>query len=113
MFDGKRRPCLYYHLDQCLAPCAGKTDAEVYGAAVEDARMFMEGRGADLRRSLEDRMREASDGQQYEAAARHRDMLRTVESLAVKQRFSRSLRQLRIEFGDSEDNEGEVDYAVR
>jgi len=88
VFDGKRRPCLYYHLDQCLAPCAGKTDAEAYGAAVEDARMFMEGRHADLRRSLEDRMREASDSQRYEAAARHRDMLRTAESLAVKQRFS-------------------------
>src|SRR6185369_4410761 len=38
VFDGTRRPCLYYHLDQCLAPCAGKTDPETYGKAVQDAR---------------------------------------------------------------------------
>ena len=36
VFDGKRRPCLYYHLDQCLAPCAGKTTPEEYGVAVKD-----------------------------------------------------------------------------
>jgi excinuclease ABC subunit C len=87
-FDGKRRPCLYYHLDQCLAPCAGKASEDDYAAAVDDARMFLEGRDADLRHSLESRMGEASRNQQYEAAARLRDTLHTMERLAVKQRFS-------------------------
>src|SRR5262249_31157010 len=79
VFDGKRRPCLYYHLDQCLAPCAGKTTPEEYGKAVADAKLFLEGRHADLTRSLMHKMREASDAQHYEKAARYRDTLRTIE----------------------------------
>jgi excinuclease ABC subunit C len=86
-FDGKRRPCLYYHLDQCLAPCAGKTNPVEYRAAVDDARLFLEGRDRDLERSLETRMGDASAAQEYERAARLRDTLRTVRSLAVRQRM--------------------------
>jgi excinuclease ABC subunit C len=87
-FDGKRRPCLYYHLDQCLAPCAGKTTPEAYRDAVEDARLFLEGRDRDLERSLERRMGDASAAQEYERAARYRDTLRTVRALAVRQRMT-------------------------
>ena len=87
-FDGKRRPCLYYHLDQCLAPCAGKTTPGEYRGAVEDARMFLEGRDRDLEQSLERRMRDASAAQEYERAARHRDTLRTVRALSLRQRMT-------------------------
>ncbi len=88
IFDGKRRPCLYYHLDQCLAPCAGKTDPETYGRAVDDAAMFLDGRHQELKRSLRERMNEAAEQQAYEKAARFRDTLRTVESLSVRQSMS-------------------------
>jgi excinuclease ABC subunit C len=88
IFDGKRRPCLYYHLDQCLAPCAGKTDTEQYGRAVEDASLFLDGRHTELQASLGSRMQEASAAQLYEKAARYRDTLKTVESLAVRQQMS-------------------------
>jgi excinuclease ABC subunit C len=87
-FDGKRRPCLYYHLDQCLAPCAGKTDPEEYGRAVADARLLLDGRHPELKKSLERRMQEASRDQEYEKAVRYRDTLRTVERLAVRQRVT-------------------------
>jgi excinuclease ABC subunit C len=87
-FDGKRRPCLYYHLDQCLAPCAGKTDPEEYGRAVGDARLFLDGRHVELERSLQSSMQEASHAQEYERAMRYRDTLRTVKTLAVKQRVT-------------------------
>ncbi|MCE5246844.1 GIY-YIG nuclease family protein, partial [bacterium] len=50
-FDGKQRPCLYYHLDQCLAPCAGKADPAVYAERVREARLFLEGRDAELQAS--------------------------------------------------------------
>jgi excinuclease ABC subunit C len=88
VFDGKRRPCLYYHLDQCLAPCAGKTTPEEYGRAVADARLFLEGRHRELERSLEARMSAAASAQQYEQAARFRDALGTVRKLAVRQRMA-------------------------
>ncbi len=88
VFDGKRRPCLYFHLDQCLAPCAGKTDPAEYGAAVQHARMFLEGRHRDLEDDLDQKMRESSAAQEYEQAARHRDTLETVRRLSVRQRIS-------------------------
>jgi len=88
VFDGKRRPCLYYHLDQCLAPCAGKTDPEEYGRAISDARLFLDGKHHDLERSLESQMKEASHEQAYERAIRYRDTLRTVRDLAVRQRMT-------------------------
>jgi len=87
-FDGKRRPCLYFHLDQCFAPCAGKTDPETYGRAVADARMFLQGRDLELMASLRTRMQRASTARRYEEAARHRDTLRAVENLGSKQRIS-------------------------
>jgi excinuclease ABC subunit C len=85
VFDGKRRPCLYYHLDQCLAPCAGKTNPEEYGKAVADAKLFLEGRHKDLTASLTRHMQDASEAQQYEKAARYRDTLRTVDRLGIRQ----------------------------
>jgi excinuclease ABC subunit C len=88
VFDGKRRPCLYYHLDQCLAPCAGRTNPEEYARAAADAKLFLEGRDKELEHSLERRMREASAEQAYERAARYRDTLQTVRRLAVKQRMA-------------------------
>lgn len=88
VFDGKRRPCLYFHLDQCLAPCAGKTTPEEYGKAVQHARLFLEGRHKDLEASLGERMKEASDALEFEKAARFRDTLRTVEKLAVRQHLA-------------------------
>ena len=88
VFDGKRRPCLYYHLDQCLAPCAGKTTPEEYGRAVADVKLFLEGRHRALERSLDARMREASQVQEYEKAARYRDTLRTIQKLSVRQQMA-------------------------
>lgn len=87
VFDGKRRPCLYYHLDQCLAPCAGKTNPEEYARAVRDARLFLEGRDRELASSLETQMRAASEAQEYERAARFRDTLAVVRRLGERQRF--------------------------
>jgi len=87
-FDGKRRPCLYYHLDQCLAPCAGKTTPEEYGRAVGHARLFLEGRHKELELSLESRMSAASERREFETAARYRDTLQTIRKLAVRQRMA-------------------------
>jgi excinuclease ABC subunit C len=88
VFDGKRRPCLYYHLGQCLAPCAGKTNPEEYGRAVADAKLFLEGRHHDLEASLKSKMRQAADALEYEKASRYRDTLKTVSRVAVRQNIA-------------------------
>src|SRR5437867_1013943 len=84
-FDGKQRPCLYYHLGQCLAPCAGKTNPEEYGAAATEARLFLEGRNRELAIRLAERMKRAAEGEEFEQAAHYRDLIQTIERLSEKQ----------------------------
>ncbi|RMG45220.1 MAG: excinuclease ABC subunit UvrC [Acidobacteria bacterium] len=87
-FDGKQRPCLYYHLDQCLAPCAGKADPAEYAERVAQVRLFLEGRDRELSERLRRSMEAASRELRFEAAARYRDMLASLERLAERQQMA-------------------------
>ncbi len=81
------RPCLYYDMHACLAPCvSGLTTAAAYAEAVQDVLLFLSGRNEELRPRLEEKMRAAAETENYEMAAAYRDCLRTVEELAEKQR---------------------------
>ena len=83
------RACLQYYIHRCLGPCVqGLTSPETYGEAVRDAQLFLEGRQAELERTLAARMTEAAEAQQFEAAARLRDQLSTVHQLQEKQRIA-------------------------
>jgi len=87
-FDGKQRPCLYYHLGQCLAPCAGYTNPAEYGDAVAEARMFLEGRSKELLDRLDERMESASAAEEYELAAHYRDLIASIRRLSEKSAVS-------------------------
>jgi excinuclease ABC subunit C len=81
------RACLQFYIHRCLGPCVeGLTTPEVYKAAVRDAQLLLEGRHAELERTLTARMMEASESQFFEAAARLRDQITTVHQLQEKQR---------------------------
>jgi excinuclease ABC subunit C len=83
------RPCLQYYIKRCLGPCVENlTTREAYREAVRDTQMFLEGRAAELGKSLENRMQEAAMGEQFELAAKYRDLLRTVSDLQEKQRIA-------------------------
>jgi excinuclease ABC subunit C len=83
------RPCLQYFIGRCLGPCVeGLTTPERYSEAVHDVRLFLEGRGADLTRSLQQRMNAAAEREQYELAAKYRDLISTVQLLEQKQRIA-------------------------
>src|SRR5271166_2969174 len=83
------RPCLQYYIGRCLGPCVeGLTTPERYAEAVHDVKMFLEGRGADLSRSLHVRMAAAAEAQQYELAAKYRDLISTLTLLEQKQRIA-------------------------
>ena len=83
------RPCLQYYIGRCLGPCVeGLTTPERYSEAVQDVKLFLEGRGADLSRSLQQRMQAAAEREQYELAAKYRDLISTVELLEQKQRIA-------------------------
>ena len=83
------RPCLQYYIKRCLGPCvAGLTTPEAYGEAVRDVRMFLEGRHTDLSKSLTARMMKTAEDEQYELAAKYRDLITTVENVQDKQRMA-------------------------
>lgn len=89
--DGSRpRPCLYYEMGQCLAPCIkDRVPVSMYARLVADARLFLEGRTADLAVELEGRMRAAAASLEFELAAHYRDLHASLESLGAKQSVAR------------------------
>jgi len=83
------RPCLQYYIKRCVGPCVeGYVTPETYQEAVRDVKLFLEGRQTDLSRSLRQRMERAAEDQEYERAARCRDLISTVEQLQEKQRIA-------------------------
>jgi excinuclease ABC subunit C len=83
------RPCLQYHIKRCLGPCVqGLTTPGAYAEAVRDVRLLLEGRQTDLAKSLRARMGQAAEAEEYERAARYRDLISTVEQLQEKQRMA-------------------------
>ncbi len=83
------RPCLQFYIGRCLGPCvAGLTTPEIYQEAVRDVKLFLEGRQSDLSKSLRERMACAAESQEFERAAKYRDLISTVEQLQEKQRIA-------------------------
>jgi excinuclease ABC subunit C len=87
VITGKRgRPCLEYDIKRCIAPCVDTICSEEdYGRAVEDARLFLEGKNDELVKALRARMVGAAESERFEEAAQLRDALRTVQTLHDRQ----------------------------
>lgn len=85
---GKERPCLNFHIGQCLAPCSGKVSAAEYQVYVKDAMDFLEGKHEDIMKKMEREMAEAAESMEYEKAASLRDKLRAIQSVAQKQKMA-------------------------
>ncbi|HEX4167995.1 MAG TPA: excinuclease ABC subunit UvrC [Bryobacteraceae bacterium] len=82
-------PCLQYHIHRCLGPCTpGLTTDEMYGEAVKDVRLFLDGRHKDLAAGLEQRMRAASEEMRFEEAASLRNLITTVREMEQKQKMA-------------------------
>ncbi|HET7103966.1 MAG TPA: excinuclease ABC subunit UvrC [Terracidiphilus sp.] len=83
------RACLQYYIHRCLGPCVeGLTTPQAYAEAVRDAQLFLEGRHAELEKTLSARMMAAAESEQFETAARLRDQLSTIHQLREKQRIA-------------------------
>ena len=90
------RPCLEYDIKRCLAPCVESIcSREEYGRAVEDTRLFLEGRTEELVGQLRGRMAEAAAAERFEQAAQLRDAVRTIETLR-----DRHQKMASVELGD-------------
>ena len=81
------RPCLFYQIGQCSAPCTGHISREDYAALAEGAVLFLEGKNRDLLKNLKKRMAEAAAAENFEEAARFRDLIQSIEVTVEKQKM--------------------------
>ena len=84
------RPCLNYHIGQCLAPCQGQVTEEDYKEQMDRALEFLNGNYGPIIKSLEQQMNAASEELDFEKAASLRDILASVKQVAQKQKIENS-----------------------
>jgi excinuclease ABC subunit C len=76
----RSRPCLLHQMGRCLAPCVEVCTPETYDRVVAESMLFLEGRNKELLAKLHDRMSDHADSEEFEEAARVRDLIRAVEA---------------------------------
>lgn len=81
------RPCLHYHLKQCLGPCQGNVEQEDYAQVVRQMEMLLDGRHHILLREMRRHMRLRSSAMEFEHAARLRNQISAVEAVVEKQKI--------------------------
>ncbi len=89
-FKNRTRPCLQYQIRRCTAPCVAYIDEAAYGKDVDAALLFLEGKNRSVINTLVERMDQASDGQDYEQAARFRDQIGRIKKVEAEQLVSRA-----------------------
>lgn len=85
---GKERPCLYYHIKQCKAPCQGYISEEDYRESVNQVLEFLNGNFSLITKQLEQKMNDAALNMEYENAAEYRDLLNSVKQISEKQKIT-------------------------
>lgn len=87
---GNDRPCLNYHIKQCLAPCQGYLSKEQYSEQVAKALEFLNGKYDVILKELAKKMTEASENMEFEEAIRYRDLYNSVKQVSQKQKITDS-----------------------
>lgn len=82
----KDRPCLYYHIGRCMAPCQNKVSSEEYKNLVKQAELFLSGKQSELMKQLKEQMQKYSDSLQFEKAAKFRDSYNDLAKTLEKQK---------------------------
>ena len=85
---GKERPCLNYHIKQCQAPCQGYISREGYRKNVSEAMDFLNGNYEPIMKLITERMNEAAENLEFEAAIEQRELLNSVKQVAQKQKIT-------------------------
>ena len=85
---GKDRPCLYYHIKQCDAPCQGYISREEYKKQVDGLLDFLNGNHKEILKKLQNKMYRASERLDFEEAAQYRDLIQSVEKIGERQKIT-------------------------
>lgn len=87
---GKDRPCLYYQIGQCKAPCNGKISQEDYGRQVQAALSFLNGNYKEILTELQEQMRAQAEEMEFEKAAETRDLIESIRHIEDKQQMNKA-----------------------
>lgn len=82
----KDRPCLYYHIGRCMAPCQNLVTSEEYKNIVRQAELFLTGKQSELMKQLQEQMQKYSESLQFEKAAKLRDSYNDLQKTLEKQK---------------------------
>ena len=85
---GKDRPCLYYHIHQCDAPCQGNVGKEAYQQGVKGALEFLGGRYQEVIQKLQEKMQQASEELRFEDAMEYRDLIQSIQKIGERQKIT-------------------------
>jgi len=82
----EQKPCLYYHLGQCLAPCAGLAKPKEYAEVVHRVNAFLSGKAEEVREGVRLEMERAAGALEFEKAAKFRDQLGAIDDVLQRQK---------------------------
>lgn len=85
---GKDRPCLYYQIKQCDAPCQGYISGEEYRKKIDETVKFLNGNYQDVAKDLREKMESASKELEFEKAMEYRDLLKSIEKIMDRQKIN-------------------------
>ncbi|MDO8323751.1 MAG: excinuclease ABC subunit UvrC, partial [Phenylobacterium sp.] len=88
VYESRTRPCMLHQIKRCAAPCTGLVSLEDYGALVEQAEDFLRGKSRAVISRMSGEMQAASDDMEFERAARLRDRIRALASVAQEQQIN-------------------------
>src|SRR5690606_13803795 len=87
-FSNRSRPCLQYQIKRCTAPCVGLISPESYAEDVRHTVQFLEGKNSEIVDELAQRMDQAAEALDYEAAGRYRDQIINLRRVQDRQYVS-------------------------
>lgn len=85
---GKDRPCLYYHMEQCTAPCQGNVSEEAYKQNIGQVLHFLNGNYKETIDQLTEKMMAASEEMRFEDAAGYRDLINSIRRIGERQKIT-------------------------
>ena len=85
---GKDRPCLYYHMKQCTAPCQGNVSEEEYKKNIAQVLRFLNGNFQETIDQLTEKMMAASEDMRFEDAAGYRDLINSIKRIGERQKIT-------------------------
>ncbi len=88
VFNGRVRPCLYYQIGKCVAPCCDLIDETAYKELINEIILVLKGKNSELLKVIKKRMHDASVELKYEKAAIFRDRIFAIEKTVEKQKIS-------------------------